>query len=383
VVRKLAVVTGTRAEYGLLTPLIERVRRDPELELQLIVTGMHLSPEFGMTVDEIRADGVPISDEIEILLSSDTAYGSAKSAGLATIGFTDSYRRLQPDVVIVLGDRFEILAAATAAMLIGIPVAHLHGGERTEGAVDESIRHAVTKMSHLHFVSTREYARRVIQLGEAPERVFHVGAIGLDRIEKSKLAPKSELAAQLGLPGDSPWCAVSYHPVTLERDPKQQDFRAVLDAVGAFPQVFFIFTKANADAGGRMINSMIADFVASTEHAALFDSLGSQSYLGVMAASECVLGNSSSGIIEAPFLRVPAIDIGMRQQGRARCGAVLHVNPDRAEITQAIQRCLAGTEAWDFASHPYDAGGAAAKILSALKGWQPARIKAFHDIGPG
>lgn len=382
-VRKLAVVTGTRAEYGLLTPLIELVRRDLDLELQLIVTGMHLSPEFGMTVAEIRADGVPISDELEILLSSDSVYGSAKSVGLATIGFADCYRRLQPDVVFVLGDRFEILAAATAAMLIGIPVAHLHGGERTEGAVDESIRHAVTKMSHIHFVSTEEYARRVIQLGEAPERVFNVGAIGLDRIDKSKLVPKSELATRLGLPGEKPWCTVSYHPVTLQHDPAQEHFQQLLDGIRAFPQVFFIFTKANADAGGRMINSMTAAFVAHSENAAQFDSLGSQTYLGVMAASKCVLGNSSSGIIEAPFLHVPAIDIGMRQQGRVRCESVIHVDPDRTQIVQAISQCLAAADKWDFAGNPYFAGGAAAKILRAVKGWQPARIKAFHDIAPG
>jgi UDP-hydrolysing UDP-N-acetyl-D-glucosamine 2-epimerase len=382
-VRKIAVVTGTRAEYGLLVPLIELFRKDPDLQLQLIVTGMHLSPEFGMTVDEIRADGVPISDEIEILLSSDSAHGTAKSVGVATIGFTDSFRKLKPDIVVVLGDRFEVLAAATAAMLIGIPVAHLHGGERTEGAVDESIRHAVTKMSHLHFVSTAEYARRVIQLGEAPKSVFHVGAIGLDRVDAKRLVPKVELAARLGLPGDKSWCAVTYHPVTLEHDPKQEHFQQVLDTIGGFPEVFFIVTNANADAGGRMINSMIAAFVEESDHAKAFGSLGSQNYLSVVAASKFVMGNSSSGIIEAPFLRIPSIDIGIRQQGRVRCASVIHVDANRTAIAEAIRRCLSAADKFDFAYNPYYAGGAAPKILRVVKDWRPSRVKAFHDIGPG
>jgi GDP/UDP-N,N'-diacetylbacillosamine 2-epimerase (hydrolysing) len=379
-VKKISIVTGTRAEYGLLTPLIKLIKQDPDLELQLIVTGMHLSPEFGMTIAEIDADGTPISDEIEILLSSDSGYGTAKSVGLATLGFADSYRRLRPDLVVVLGDRSEILAAATVALLIGIPVAHIHGGERTEGAIDESMRHAITKMSRLHFVATDEYARRVKQLGEAPECVFHVGAIGLDRIEKRQLMSKSELAARLCLPDDKPWCAVTYHPVTLERDLNSQHLQQMLNAIRAYPGVCFIFTKANADASGRMINSMIAAAVADSHHMVLFDSLGSSIYLSVMAASKFVMGNSSSGIIEAPFLRIPSIDVGTRQQGRVRCASVVHVAPDCTQIKQAIERCLAKTNVEEFVYNPYYVGGAAQKILDVIKNRQMSPLKVFHDL---
>ena len=379
-VKKVAVVTGTRAEYGLLKPLIERLQDDAAFDCHLIVTGAHLAPEFGMTVNEIRADGVAIADEVEMLLGSDSRTGTAKSVGLGTIGFADSFRRLRPDLVVVLGDRFEILAAATAAMLTGVPIAHLHGGERTEGAIDESIRHAITKMSHLHFVSTEEYARRVIQLGEQPDSVFHVGAIGLDRIDRDRLSSKRELAERLGLPPDARWCAATYHPVTLEHGANEAQFRAVLEAVALRRDVFFVFTKANADAEGRRINAMIEAFVADNDNAALFDSLGSHTFLSLMAASDFVLGNSSSGIIEAPFLGVPTIDIGNRQQGRVRAPSVLNVAPKADAIAAAIEHCVSDAGSFRFDENPYYAGGAVDRIVRELKTRTPAPTKRFHDV---
>lgn len=379
-VKKVAIVTGTRAEYGLLKPLLDQLHADAAFDSRLIVTGAHLVPEFGMTVEEIRADGVAIADEIEMMLGSDSRYGTAKSVGLGTIGFADSFRRLRPALVVVLGDRFEILAAATAAMLTGVPIAHIHGGERTEGAVDESIRHAITKMSHLHFVSTEEYARRVIQLGEQPDSVFHVGAIGLDRIDRQRITPKREVAERLGLPRDLRWCATTYHPVTLEHGTNEAQFQQVLDAVALRRDVYFVFTKANADAEGRRINAMIEAFVAKHDNAALFDSLGSQMFLSLMAASDFVLGNSSSGIIEAPFLGIPTIDIGNRQRGRVHAPSVLHVEPTRDAVADAMERCASNACSFRFDVNPYYAGGATQQIVRTLKERQPAHAKQFHDV---
>lgn len=380
-VKKIALVTGTRAEFGLLYPLIESVHKKVEdFELQLIVTGMHLSPEFGFTVEEIRESGVPIADEIEFLLSSDTSYGTAKSVGLAIIGFTDSYRRLKPDMVILLGDRFEILAAATAAMLIGIPIAHIHGGERTEGAVDESIRHSITKMSSIHFVATEEYRKRVIQLGEPVNRVYNVGAIGLDRIKKDQLISKKQLADELVIDVEPPWCTVTYHPVTLDPLNTKRKVQELLSALGAYPQMFFIFTKANADENGRMINSLIKDYVDSHENTKLFDSLGSKRYLSVVANSEIVIGNSSSGIIEVPFLHVPTLDLGIRQKGRVRGSSVFTVEEEQKSITKAIGHILHIKKEIDYSMHPYYNGGATQKILEKIAKYGNSRIKPFVDI---
>jgi GDP/UDP-N,N'-diacetylbacillosamine 2-epimerase (hydrolysing) len=281
-VKKIAVATGTRAEFGLLQPLLEKIVADPETELQLIVTGMHLSPEFGMTVNEIRDAGYEIADEIEILLSSDTGVGTAKSVGLATIGFADTLRRLTPDWLVVLGDRFEILAAATAAMLVGVPIAHIHGGERTEGLIDEPIRHSVTKMAMLHFVSTPEYRKRVIQLGEDPERVFHVGAIGLDRVRQDYFLSKRQVAYQLGIDSQKPWCTVTYHPVTLDPASVETSVNALIGAMRARQDLYFIITKANADENGRKVNSMLAENVDTAVTASLFVSLGSKRFVSQM-----------------------------------------------------------------------------------------------------
>jgi len=379
-VRKIAVITGTRAEFGLLLPLIEKINSDRELELQLIVTGMHLSPEFGHTIDEIKEIGIPIADEIDVLLSSDTAYGTAKSVGLAMIGFTDSFRKLKPDIAVVLGDRFEILAAAASAMLIGIPIAHLHGGERTEGLIDEPIRHSITKMSSVHFTSTEEYKKRVMQLGEPEERVYNVGAIGLDRIKKVHFLSKEKISEMLKIPSKLPWCTVTYHPVTLDPEKTKHNVQELLAGIENFPHILFIFTKANADEHGRLVNSLIQEYVNTHENAFLFDSLGSDKYLSTVAASEMVIGNSSSGIIEVPFLQIPTIDLGIRQKGRVKGPSVIHVDEDRKEITEAIQKVIDRKDEIDYSNHPYYNGGASDRIMKALRIYRFPRVKPFVDV---
>lgn len=379
-VKKIAVATGTRAEFGLLQPLIDKIIADPETELQLIVTGMHLSPEFGITIDEIRDAGYDIADEIEILLSSDSGVGVAKSVGLATIGFADTLRRLSPDWLVVLGDRFEMLGAATAAMLIGVPIAHIHGGERTEGAIDESIRHSITKMAQLHFVSTQEYRKRVVQLGESPERVFHVGAIGLDRIDTSKLIPKHEIANDLGIDMELPWCTVTYHPVTTDPGSVRVSVEAFIGAMRSRPDLFFVVTNANADEGGRLVNRMMEEYAASAENVKVFDSLGSSRYLSCVAHSALVLGNSSSAIIEAPFVGTPSVDIGNRQRGRARGSSVITCSESENDILEAITRAQSVTGDDVYSTSPYYNGGAAEPILHTLKSNTLSRTKAFYDL---
>ena len=379
-VKRIAVATGTRAEFGLLQPLIDRIVEDPETELLLIVTGMHLSPEFGMTVNDIRDAGYKIADEIEILLSSDTGIATAKSVGLATIGFADTLRRLTPDWLVVLGDRFEILAAATAGMLVGVPIAHIHGGERTEGAIDESIRHSITKMSMLHFVSTQEYRKRVVQLGESPDRVFHVGAIGLDRVVEGKLIPQPELAKDLGIDLGLPWCTVTYHPVTTEPGSIQASVEALIGAMKSRPDLFFVVTKANADEGGRLVNRMMAEYAESAQNVKVFDSLGSSRYVSCVAHSALVLGNSSSAIIEAPYLGTPSVDIGNRQKGRARGLSVITSIASKNEILEAIARATSMTGDDAYRTSPYYNGGAAEPILRTLKTSIPMRAKAFYDL---
>jgi len=380
VVKKIAVVTGTRADFGLLQPLLDKIVADPETELQLIVTCMHLSPEFGMTVTEIRDGGYEITDEVEILLSSDSSVGTAKSVGLGTIGFADSLRRLHPDWLVVLGDRFEILGAASAAMLMGVPIAHIHGGERTDGAIDDSIRHAVTKMATVHFVSTPEYRKRVIQMGESPDRVFDVGAIGLDRIDSDALIPREQLATDLQLDSEKPWCVVTYHPVTTKPEDTQHDVAELIGAMRSRQDLFFIITKANADETGRRVNQMLQDFVETADNAVLFDSLGSKRYLSCVKTAKLVLGNSSSGIIEAAHLATPTVDIGTRQAGRVRGPSVFHAKPEMTSILDTIDRVF------DFAARngkitsPYYNGGAAGPIMEMLKDQLPSRSKVFFDV---
>lgn len=383
--RRICIVTGTRAEYGLLRWLMEEVRGDPELELRILATGMHLSPEFGLTYREIEEDGFEISERVEMLLSSDSPVGIAKSIGIGTIGFADAFQRLEPDIVVVLGDRFEVLAAAQAAMVARIPLAHLYGGETTEGVIDEPIRHAVTKMSHFHFVTTDAYRRRIIQLGEDPGRVFNYGAPGLDALERIELMTPEELEEELGFELGSPTFVVTYHPVTLDRADPAERFEEVLEALDQFPEARVVFTKTNADTHGRSINRMIERY--SEQHpdrCAVFVSLGQRRYLSLLREADVVIGNSSSGLLEAPLLETPTVNIGPRQQGRVRAASVLDCAEDREEIVDAVretqsQKFRAKASRADF---PYGESGASRRIKEKLKqvALDDVLMKSFYDL---
>lgn len=337
--KKVGVITGTRAEYGLLKPLIAKLDKAEDLELQLIVTGMHLSPEFGLTYQEIEQDGFKIAERNEMLLSSDTPNGVTKSIGLAIIGFADIYTRVKPDIVIILGDRYEAFAAASAAMIHRIPIAHIHGGELTEGVIDDPIRHSITKMSSLHFTSTEQYRKRVIQLGEQPETVFNVGALGVENINDQKLLSKKDLEQCLDFVLDKPYLMVTFHPVTLENNTSDVQFRNLLRVLDTFTDYLIIFTKANADTDGRIINSLIDEYVKKNKKRAVaFVSLGMRRYLSALKYCEMVVGNSSSGILEAPSFHVPTVNIGDRQAGRIKGRSVIDCGWTIEEIADGIQR---------------------------------------------
>lgn len=339
--RTICVVTGTRAEYGLLSRLMKEIQQDGDLVLQIIATGMHLSPEFGLTYKLIEQDGFCIDAKVEMLLSSDTPVGIAKSIGLGVIGFADALDRLKPDIMVVLGDRFEILAAVQAALVARIPVAHIHGGEVTEGAIDEAIRHAITKMTHLHFAAAEEYAQRIIQLGEQPCRVFTVGAPGLDAIAHTVPIDRTALETSLGFAWRNPLLLVTYHPVTLAHEDVPQAVRALCSAIEECGDISVIFTKANADTDGRIINAMIDNFVAlHPERMVAFTTMGHTRYISAMRYADVVVGNSSSGIIEAPFVKTATVNIGKRQHGRLRATSIIDCGETKEEITAALQQAL-------------------------------------------
>lgn len=334
---KICIATGTRAEYGLLKPLIDQIRLTAKYELQLLVTGAHLSPEFGLTYKLIEEDGLKISAKVEMLLSSDTSEGIVKSMGLGMIGFADALKNLQPDLIFILGDRYEMLALASAALIFKIPIAHLHGGEITEGAYDDAIRHSITKMSTLHFTSTEEYRQRVVQMGEQPEMVFNVGAIGLDNIINLPLLTKEALAESLNVSFKKYNYLVTFHPETLSEQPVVLQFEILLDVINKDKDGFFIFTYANADTDGRVINKMIDTFVAQNPGKAVaFTTMGQLRYLSAMKYATGVIGNSSSGIIESASFKVPTINIGDRQKGRIYGENVINVGVNKEEIEQAF-----------------------------------------------
>ena len=334
---KICVVTGTRAEYGLLYWTIKKLKSDKYFKVQLCVTGMHLSPEFGLTYKQIEEDGIEIDKKIEILLSSDSASGISKSIGIGVIGFADAFSDLKPDLVLLLGDRFEIFAAATAAMISKIPIAHCHGGEATEGLIDEPIRHSITKMSHLHFTSTEEYRKRVIQLGEQPNRVFNVGALGIENINKLKLLNKIDFERSIGFKLLKYTFLITFHPVTLEKSTAQDQFKNLLSAIKKFENTTFIFTMPNADNDGRTIINLIQDFVANNKSTSIaFTSLGQLRYLSAIKYSDVIIGNSSSGLIEVPSFKKPTINIGDRQRGRVCGPSVINCKPNKNEITKSI-----------------------------------------------
>lgn len=381
--KKICIVTGTRAEYGLLMPLIRKIADDPEFELQLVATGMHLSPEFGLTVDLIERDGYRLADKIEILLSSDTPIGISKSMGLAMISFSESFSRLEPDMIVVLGDRFEIFAAVSTASVAKIPVAHLHGGETTEGAFDEAFRHSITKMSWLHFTSTEDYRRRVIQLGEDPARVHNVGAIGVENIKEMNLMTKHELEQSLGMQIRDPFLLVTFHPVTLENNTSFIQFESLLEALDDYEDGTIIFTKANSDTDGRVINKMIDEYVSKhPDNCLAFTSMGQLRYLSAMKIADAVVGNSSSGIIEAPSFGIPTVNIGDRQKGRIQAASVINCEPNTFSIKEALEKALAHEHMADMVN-PYGEGDVSSKILAVIKEELEKDIslkKTFYDL---
>lgn len=382
--RKICVITGTRAEYGQLRWLMEGFKDDPAFLLQIIATGTHLSPEFGLTYKEIEQDGFQIDCKVEMLTSSDTPVGIAKSMGLGLIGFADALNELRPDLIIVLGDRFEIFAAVSAALVARIPVAHLHGGETTEGAFDEALRHAITKMSHLHFVAAEAYRLRVIQLGEQPDRVFLVGGLGLDSINRLQLLDKSELESSLDFKLGSKSLLVTFHPVTLEASTAAHQMAELLAALGALTGTQLIFTLPNADTDGRALTRMVDKFVAQHPNARSYASLGQLRYLSCIAHVDGVVGNSSSGLTEVPSFRKGTINIGDRQRGRLQASSVINCEPNRADISAAVARLYSK----DFqtvlphVSNPYGTGGASAKVINIVKNLAMNGMvkKSFHDL---
>jgi len=382
---KTCIVTGTRAEYGLLYWLMKEIQNDPDLELQIIATGMHLSPEFGLTYRQIEKDGFKIDKKIEILLSSDTPVGISKSMGLGMIGFSEAYVEMKPDIVVLLGDRFEIFSAAIAAMIARIPIAHLHGGETTEGAFDEAIRHSITKMSYLHFTAAEEYRRRAIQLGEPPARVFNVGGLGIDSIKKLKLLSLNEFEGSIDFKFGPKNLLVTFHPVTLEHATARKQFQILLDALDELENTKFIFTKPNADTEGRIITQMIDKYVAQNRHKAIeFVSLGQLRYLSALQFVDAVVGNSSSGLAEAPTFKIGTINIGDRQRGRIKAESVIDCEPVKESILSAIRK-LYSKEFQDKlknVKNPHGEGGAAEKIMKVLKVKDLSDIlkKEFYDI---
>ena len=382
--RKICVITGTRAEFGLLRPLIALIAKDEELQLQLIATGMHLSPEFGYTLDEIIASGFVVDKKVECLLSSDSSVGISKSMALAISGFADALETLQPDLVVVLGDRTEILGAVIAAGMANIPIAHLHGGETTEGAYDEAIRHSITKFSHLHFTSTEAYRKRVIQLGEQPEMVFNVGAIGLDAIKNLKLLNKEEFEKSIGFKLKKRNVLITYHPVTLEKEAPIQTFENILQALDELSETGLIFTHANSDKNGRVINKMITEYVEiHKDKAVAFKSLGQLRYLSALQFVDFVIGNSSSGILEVPAFYIPTINIGDRQKGRICNESVINSNNSLEDIEKSITFALNKQfrETIQQQEMLYGNGTAAEKILKVIKEHPVIPLKkTFYDI---
>ena len=363
--KKLCIVTGTRAEYGLFYPLLKLIKNSKEFELQIIATGMHLSPEFGLTYKEIEEDGFKIDEKIEMLLSSDSDVGISKSIGLGVIGFSDSLKRLNPDMVVLLGDRFETFSAAIASYVLKIPISHLYGGEITEGAIDEGLRHSITKMSMYHFTSIEKYRMRVIQLGEDPERVFNVGALGIDNIKNEKLLSKRELEDALEFKLDKKTILVTYHSETLSKNrTSEKDFLEIKKVMDELKDYKFIITMPNADNDSRAIVELIKD-LKDDNRIKTYTSLGRKRYLSLLQYVRMVMGNSSSGIIEAPSFRIPTINIGDRQKGRIKPRSVIDCKPTKDEIIKAVKKA----EIMDLQNlvNPYGDGKASQRILETIK----------------
>jgi len=382
---KICVVTGSRAEYGLFHPLLLLLKKDPQVSLQIIVTGMHLSPEFGSTWKQVVADGFTISRKVYMLLSADTDAAITKSTGIGIMGMADAMEQLQPHWVLLLGDRYETFAAAVAAHLAKIPIGHLHGGELTEGATDDAMRHAITKMAFLHFTSTESYRKRVIQLGENPSRVFTTGAIGLDNARQLSLLSKQQLSKDLKFTIDDNTLLVTYHPVTLEKDSAEHQMKQLLKALDAFPGYRILFTLPNADANGRIIIALINDYVdrhPATSRA--FASLGQLRYLSALQFVKAVVGNSSSGIIEVPHFKIPTVNIGDRQKGRIKAASIVDTETNARAIINGMKKAFSPAFAavCKNAVNPYGKGNTAAAVIKIIKkNSVPLSLKkAFYDL---
>ena len=382
--RKICIITGTRAEYGLLRWVMQGIKDDPELRLQIIATGMHLSPEFGLTYQVIERDGFKIDRKVEMLTSSDTPVGIAKSMGLGLIGFADALNELKPDLIVVLGDRFEIFSAVSAALVARIPVAHIHGGESTEGLVDEAIRHSITKMSHLHFVATDVYRRRVIQLGEQSDKVFLVGGLGIDNIKHLQLLGRAELENSIDFKLGSKNLLITFHPVTLETSTAENQLEELLSALTELKDTKLIFTLPNADTDSRSLIKMVKSFVAQNPNACAHASLGQLRYLSCIAQVDGVVGNSSSGLLEVPSFQKGTINIGDRQRGRLGARSVINCEPTRKSIGAALRRLYSTNfqAALQQVTNPYGKGGASKAILSTIKAVSLDGIvkKQFYDV---
>ena len=382
--KKICVITGTRAEYGLLRWVMEGIKLSNILDLQIITTGMHLSSKFGFTYTEIEKDGFKIDKKVEMLLSSDTDTGIAKSTGLGIVSISDALDDLKPDLVLILGDRFEIFSAATAAMIKKIPIAHLHGGEATEGLIDEPIRHSITKMSHLHFVSTEEYKKRVIQLGEQPKNVFSVGGFGIDSINKIKLLTKKELEKSIDFNFGTRNLLVTFHPVTLERGTSKNQMKELLRSLNALKNTKIIFTMPNADTDSAILFQLIEEYVNSNSNSKVFTSLGQLNYLSCLKYVDGVVGNSSSGLLEVPSFKKGTINIGDRQRGRIKAKSIIDCEPKHKSISKAINT-LYSKEFKDTLNNiisPYGNGGASKKVITILEklSYQNLLKKRFYDL---
>jgi GDP/UDP-N,N'-diacetylbacillosamine 2-epimerase (hydrolysing) len=382
--RKICVVTGSRSEYGLLRWIMQEIKDDPTLTLQVVVTGMHLSPTFGSTYKDIEEEGFVIDSKVEMLTPLDTPLGIAESMANGIVGCARAFEQLRPDLIVVLGDRFEMFAAAASALVAKIPVAHIHGGETTLGAFDESIRHSITKMSHLHFVAADEYRDRVIQLGEDPSKVFLVGGLGVDSIKRVKLLSKEQLEDSLGIEFQSKSLLVTFHPVTLEDETPDKQVKEMMAALSELKDTTFIFTMPNADTGGQAIIKIVQEFVDKHPHAHAFYALGQQRYLSCISQVDGVVGNSSSGLTEVPSLKKGTINIGSRQRGRLQASSVINCEPKDSQISDALKKLYSDEfkKTLETTTNPYGEGGAAAKVVNVLKNANLNGIKqkAFYDL---
>ncbi len=383
--RKICVVTSTRAEYGLLYWLLKEIKADSELKLQLIVTGMHLSPEFGLTYKEIEKE-FKIDKKIEILSSSHTSLDICAEMARVYEKFAPALAELKPDILVLLGDRYEIFGVAGVASIMQIPIAHIHGGETTQGAFDEAFRHSITKMSHIHFAATNEYANRIIQLGEEPSRVFNIGGTSIENIKKLNLLNKDEFEKSIKFKLAKKNILITFHPATLENSGAREQFNELLNALDELEETNFIFTKANSDTDGDVINKMIDEYVSeNSQKAVAFASLGQLRYLSAIKFVDIVLGNSSSGLLEVPSFKKATINIGDRQKGRARASSVIDVRPDKEEILAAIKRAYSKEfeQTLKDTINPYDGGNPSKKMVKILKEIKLEGIlkKKFYDIG--